>query len=416
MIASTLVYFLDTRHPGYDLDPIISKSVTKRIGRSLALDSALAAFTSVVDALGSPSGEIDSQTLRKFTTGLGAMQAALGDQQARYTPETLCAGYILWVCHTWMANSTNISRGHGEGLVHLMGVMAQKPRDDEFLSEVLDRVGASLVSLGHYPRKGMRCIPVANKPQVLESLFNSKVQLFPWIQSFMKKPGPKPDPPPSQAKPPPQTKHEGQDDSRSYGAFDINVAAMLPGLMRHPKQNLATIGFVYAYVLKEYPRIANSVQHLDQVGQLRQRVIQSFLCTIGVTFNAFLRSINPDNERSAAERASFCKDAISLAEAARVERPLAAHHVPYLLVSAWCVAEGDTKQKLRALLEEYKTLPAMTRFQKYASNWKEAPSKLSREIPWMPAYESGEQDEGYSDGEDVLEKVEAEGYEYCCIL
>lgn len=126
---------MDSTHPGYSVHAWRSSvlgELPRRMGHSATLDASVATFTSLLESLHLPSPfqQPDNTSLQLYITSIKALQKALATPKARYQTSTLCSAYLLAQCHVWMAQNMNISRGHGEGLSHLISVLLlQKPKD-----------------------------------------------------------------------------------------------------------------------------------------------------------------------------------------------------------------------------------------------------------------------------------------------
>lgn len=210
---------------------------------------------------------------------------------------------------------------------------------------------------------------------------------------------------------------------------------MMQQLIRQPRENMEWIRWAYHSTAREaYPKWneflvtqGSATATTGVKGQKRTsrdvrvqnvyRDLPAVYIAMSLPLNAFLRTRASDSEQKllAEERAAFCAHAIRLADETKVQRPLAAYHIPGAIAAAWCVADSeDSKQRLRQLLEDYRDDFSMRRFLMAFSKWREAPEKLSREIPWFPAYKP-------KGGRGSREKrdtgaIDSEMYEYCCIL
>lgn len=204
---------------------------------------------------------------------------------------------------------------------------------------------------------------------------------------------------------------------------DLRVFAMIPDLIRHPKENKERIQWAYNSILDQY--LQTKIFTSANVGKLSWNTHDGWRCNeqhgmfiaIGVTLNAVLRALYPSNMLLTTEQAMFCADAIILAERAKQERPLAAHHVPQAIVSAWCVAaDSKTKQMLRQLIEDYRTTYAMAKLVQHILYWPAAPRKL-RDIPWFTLYrKKGGTETAYTLNTGETTKVDSGMDEFCCIL
>lgn len=126
--------------------PAIFSELPQRICYSTTLSASVTAFTSILDSQQSPFNQPSPRILQLYVSGLKALRDSLSNPIERYDSNTICAALILGNCHIWMAQNTNISRGHAEGLAHLISIAVQNDLEDPFLYSVLSAIGASLVS------------------------------------------------------------------------------------------------------------------------------------------------------------------------------------------------------------------------------------------------------------------------------
>lgn len=358
-IADTLIYFLGSTHQGYNLKPFrlsVFGELPRRIGYSAALDASLAAFTSLLETRQSPSEQLNPRSLQLYASGLKTLESSIANPSSRYRSDTLCAAYILSECHIWQGRNAKLSRGHAEGLVYLISNIACQDLKDMFLRGICYAITANLLQ---------------------DSVFNPNVQLNPWIQELYDMP-----------EQPLRPLLDIQAMSR-LPTCELRVFAMLPNLIRRPKENEEQIQWIYSYILDQYlqVKVFISANRETSCWNAYDGIIcnerHGLFIAIGITLNALLRGFNPNNILLVSQRSIFCADAIILAERAKQERPLAAHHVPQAIVAAWCVTEDDaTRDKLRLLIEEYRSTFAMAKLVQHMSCWPEAPAKL-REIPWF---------------------------------
>ncbi|OAA39063.1 hypothetical protein NOR_06323 [Metarhizium rileyi] len=382
-IADTLIYFLGSTHQGYNLKPFrlsVFGELPRRIGYSAALDASLAAFTSLLETRQSPSEQLNPRSLQLYASGLKTLESSIANPSSRYRSDTLCAAYILSECHIWQGRNAKLSRGHAEGLVYLISNIACQDLKDMFLRGICYAITANLVS-GRSPemRRETRIKKRTNvgNSQLQDSVFNPNVQLNPWIQELYDMP-----------EQPLRPLLDIQAMSR-LPTCELRVFAMLPNLIRRPKENEEQIQWIYSYILDQYlqVKVFISANRETSCWNAYDGIIcnerHGLFIAIGITLNALLRGFNPNNILLVSQRSIFCADAIILAERAKQERPLAAHHVPQAIVAAWCVTEDDaTRDKLRLLIEEYRSTFAMAKLVQHMSCWPEAPAKL-REIPWF---------------------------------
>lgn len=244
-----------------------------------------------------------------------------------------------------------------------------------------------------------------------DSIFNRNILLNPWVQNLY-----------DVLQLPPRPADDIYARSR-FPHFELRVLAMIPDLLRHPRQNKERIHWVYNYTLDQY--LLTKTFFSANKNKPSWNSFDGLTCNepygayiaIGLMLNALLRVLSPSHVLLATEQSIFCTDAVDLAERAKLERPLAAHHIPQAIVSAWCVArDSKTKEKLRQLIEDYRTTYAMAKLVQHVSCWKAAPIKL-REIPWFRLHCAKADTEGGSaintGGTEIIDK---EMYEACCIL
>lgn len=249
--------------------------------------------------------------------------------------------------------------------------------------------------------------------QVQDAVFNPNIQLNPWIQELYDVPG----------KPLGSSLEIG--NALSLPTCELGVLAMIPDLIRCPGENKERIKWTYSYILDQYVQVkvvitaTEGTPLWDAYDGVVCNERQGFFISIGITLNAFLRTFYPKDMLLVNQRSIFCADAITLAERAKRERPLSAHHVPQAIVSAWCVTEDKTqKEKLQQLMDDYQATFAMAKLTKHISYWREAPGSL-REIPRFTLCYDGNGDTESGSAANAgrgTEIINRGMQEYCCIL
>lgn len=149
IIGSTLMHILGSNHLGYNLKPYrisVFGELPKRIGSSVALDASLAAFISILQTQQSPLEQLNPKSRQLYFSGLSALQKSFQNPIERGHPNTLCAAFILGECDVWATNYADITRGYGEGIVHLMSDIVCQDLTDPFLRGVCSSMTANLVS------------------------------------------------------------------------------------------------------------------------------------------------------------------------------------------------------------------------------------------------------------------------------
>lgn len=140
-----LVSVLEVTDPRYDVfcyGPFI-KELPKRIGYNPALDASASAFASAVRGVKAKQRTVES--LHKYVAALHAVHQTLSDPTRAYSAETLCAVYLIMLCHTWVACKDDNYPNHGEGLGHLIGIMVNQEHSDPFLTQVMVTVSVAVV-------------------------------------------------------------------------------------------------------------------------------------------------------------------------------------------------------------------------------------------------------------------------------
>ncbi|KID80386.1 hypothetical protein MBR_01698, partial [Metarhizium brunneum ARSEF 3297] len=402
-LADSIVGLFEARHPGYNLSAIVRKSTVQHIGHSPVLDASLAALVGIVESLAPVESSSSLSRLQlcrsstgplhKYTSALGALRESLDNPVIRYQRDTLLAVFVLSSCHMWLVDGADESRGHMHGLAHLITAVLNKDVQLQDQAQFSDD---------------------ALKLAAIQLVFDATAE-------------------PRHVAPRPWHKGETKKPLWPYDFYclDISVYLIIPQLLRRPRENMQSIELIYNMIRRAYPRcvkdanpmhelaVEDKIEH-DAFIQAIQVEAQSLHIAIGLNFNAFLRASGRDfDDRQLAEdRAAFCADAATLAEKSKSQLPLSAHHIPLSTIAAWCTADqgSDLKIRLRRLLEDYRASYAMIHVLHSAPYWREAPEKLSREIPWFPKYIGSPRERTTIVTEDKSDEFDEEMYEYCCIL
>lgn len=69
-----------------------------RLGRNIALDSAVACLCTVYTNLMAADGTISNDAWRKYAQSLGALRLCLDDPERCFQSETICASIVLQTC------------------------------------------------------------------------------------------------------------------------------------------------------------------------------------------------------------------------------------------------------------------------------------------------------------------------------
>lgn len=246
-----------------------------------------------------------------------------------------------------------------------------------------------------------------------ESVFNTDIELAPWIWTVCAVYKPK------------HLPKGGTGNNNCAGAgyvfqsCEFETLAVVSNLMQNPKANINQIHSVYTMIRDEYAelkRFGDTViaqvctQPLTSTDAIRAQTsyhqAQSIMLAICLTFNAFLRDAHLARPTLENERAAFCADAVVLAEDGKLGRPLAAVHIPLSTTAAWLVStENEQRERLRVLLDDYQGNFGMLYFINMLSQWENAPRRL-RDLAWFPRDGDRQRD---------LASV-TDAYRNCCIL
>ncbi|KAK2612207.1 hypothetical protein QQS21_001783 [Conoideocrella luteorostrata] len=338
-----LVSVLEVTDPGYDVFSFGSfiKEIPKRIGHNPALDAAASAFASAVKGARSKQRSVES--LRKYAISLQAVQNTINDPEKTYSAETLCAIYLIMVCHDWVVSKYDKYPNHGEALSHLLKIMVDREPQDPFAIQVMVTAGIAVI---------------------LENVFNPAINVQPWIHKLA-------DLSQSSA----ANKRADASPGINFNCLEVDKLGSIPELIYKPWENIDRIQSLYESIWSVYP----GIKHFGEtvivpacVGPLSLlplkltraltcfHAAQCLMISIGIAMNGFLRCVNPTDQPLADECYELCTDAISLAERAKVQRPLAAGHIAMLIVVALLSSNDDDQQAtLRRLMCEYEDDYAM---------------------------------------------------------
>lgn len=76
-----------------------------RLGRNVALDSAVACLCTVYADLLASEGTISKDSWRKYAQSLEALRLCLDDPGRCFQSETICASIVLQLCEVWYFHS-----------------------------------------------------------------------------------------------------------------------------------------------------------------------------------------------------------------------------------------------------------------------------------------------------------------------
>ncbi|QPG98142.1 hypothetical protein C2857_007303 [Epichloe festucae Fl1] len=288
--------------------------------------------------------------------------------------DTKFAMKLYKYCELFWCSGGNQLRGYGEDLDCLMRIVSQlSPHDRQ---------------IGEDPRNIIvrNALNALATDVLVDTMINSDAPLGPWLYHVSRLSAPQ-----NLLSPNCQIHHY---------CFNLHVYAMMPKLIRHPSENKDKIRTYYLLSLDSYRHLDLTVTRPVRTPRRRpwpsvaeracHRESQAIRIAISITLNAFLQKWDMlPRERLVEEHSLLCVDAIQLAEqqsTGEAPWPWSAQFIPHSTFAAYCVAQSSTKSRLRQLLDSQRRAPPMWNFLKEAAHWREAPSKLAREIPWFPVH------------------------------
>lgn len=144
-LAMSSVYVIEDAHPGFNVRGFFPVILPSRIGHSPALDASVAALFSTLESVKESTSRQKAVVARRnYVSGLESIQKALNNPKLRYNLHTLWAANFLYICHVWMGDRMN-GLGHGEGIAHLLRVLAHQSQADKFSDVTIGMITANLV-------------------------------------------------------------------------------------------------------------------------------------------------------------------------------------------------------------------------------------------------------------------------------
>jgi len=108
-IASAFIFILEVTDLRYDLScygPFL-KDIPERLGSNIALDASVNVLTSAFPTLYTRQQSLE--TLSRYVNALKALRICLNDPLQVWTANTLCAIYLLVICHVRTSHQPSIS-------------------------------------------------------------------------------------------------------------------------------------------------------------------------------------------------------------------------------------------------------------------------------------------------------------------
>ncbi|KAH7348314.1 hypothetical protein BKA65DRAFT_594168 [Rhexocercosporidium sp. MPI-PUGE-AT-0058] len=320
----------------------------RRLGTNDALDASVGALAAAYPYV--HTKRLSPDMLSKYGHALKTLRIYLSDPKRAYTPDTLCAIYLMDVCQSWIGRREDLLKSHGEIMAHFLNAAPVDKWRDSFEIEMLITISAAVA---------------------MESFANSRIQLdefFAKLDDAYRKPfGPK-----------------------KYFDKDAPLSITLPSLanmgkyFRDPELYIVEIAAMYQEALMDYntarQRLTVSAETLAVARTplesypvtKRYTAVQAAVGLIGsivLNLGSILRIFSPDDVALSADAARFSSEMILLSESAMQYRPLGSCYMPFCLVSAWAATDGTAEQaEIERMLEEWQNDFQETRWMNMA-NW-----------------------------------------------
>jgi hypothetical protein len=144
--AGSLGSVLQVTDPRYDVFSfgLFMSELPQRLGHSVALDAAASAFVSALQDLRARNQT--PGTISKYVGALSAVQKSLGDDGTAYSPETLCAIFLVMAAQPWLSMKGDRHYSHGQGMSHLLRILVDRKPQDDFVRTLISSVSVVVVS------------------------------------------------------------------------------------------------------------------------------------------------------------------------------------------------------------------------------------------------------------------------------
>lgn len=310
--------------------------IPRRLGTNDALDASVGALAASFPYM--HTKQLSADMLNKYGHALKTLRIHLSDPAKAYTPDTLCAIYLMDICQSWIGRRDDLLHSHGEVMAHFLNAAPVDKWKDSFEVEMLVTI----------------CAAVA-----MESFANPKIQLDEFLAKL-------------------DDVHGTQYGPRRY--FDEQrepYSITLPGLanlgkyFRDPELYIVEIAAMYQESLVDYEmarkRLATTRETLKAVRTplemypvtkqyTASQAMFGLVGSIILDMGSVLRVFSPDDLSLAAEAAKVSSEMMLLAQDAMQYRPLGSSYIPFCLVSAWAAADGTSERAdVERMLEDWQS-------------------------------------------------------------
>ncbi|KAG4432416.1 hypothetical protein IFR05_012106 [Cadophora sp. M221] len=307
--------------------------IPRRLGTNDALDASVGALATAFPYV--HTKQLSSDMLRKYGHALRTLRMYVSDPKTAYTPDTLCAIYLMGVCQSWIGKRDDLLPSHGEVMAHFLNATPVDKWRDSFEVEMLITIGAAVV---------------------MESFTNPRIHLgefFSKLDDMNRKPfGPK-----------------------RYIENDVSLSITLPSLanvgtyVENPELYIVEIAAMYQETLMDYDTARQCLTTFIETTLVDRTSLELYPVTkqytamqasvgligsIVLNLGSILRVFSPDDLALSAVAARLSSEMLWLAESTMQYRPLGSCYIPFCLVSARAATDGETERAhIERMLEEW---------------------------------------------------------------
>ncbi|KAF2096262.1 hypothetical protein NA57DRAFT_67772 [Rhizodiscina lignyota] len=334
VLVSAFISTLEVKHPGYDLSCYgwFLQDIPKRLGTNDALDAAVGAISAAYSSIYTRQRSVE--TFSRYGHALRTLRVCLNDHKKSHSVDTLCAIYLIMVCQGFIGRRDDQETRHGEGMALILNTIGSRETQGSF-------EGSMLFTL---------CLPA-----LIESTYNPKVQLGPWIEKLLVKTYGPPTPDPR--------------DEFSPHKLAVHSIADMPRFIRDPELHYVDMQYTYQLIQAEYPKLQQRVAKLeDEVSSTKtptlpfmklqhaHQATYGIIMTAALILNGMLRAFEPYNYALVEDSILFTNEVLALAEKAARYRPLGAGYIPLCLMAAWATLDDTSKRaEVEMMLAVYQT-------------------------------------------------------------
>ncbi|KAF2665055.1 hypothetical protein BT63DRAFT_392410 [Microthyrium microscopicum] len=331
LAASGFMSALQVTDIRYDLSiyGAFFKEIPRRMGTNDALDASVYALTKASSSV--RTHQVSPELYDSYSYALKMLRVCLDDPEKTRSSETLCAIYLLMILQGWIGKRDDQCPNHGEVMAYLLNAAVPNKWEGQFESDLL--VTLTIIA-------------------IMESFFNPKIRLEPWLLIFPEHFGPRSAP----------------SDMSVIESLKIRALARVPEFLQHPslywneirvyyqqlQADTATMRTVHTSIQNAFhsPDTPGSALHILRRHHVRYSTAYGIVLCIAIILNAVICSYEPTISL-AHESAIFVDIVIDLAEQASQYRPLGSSSMPLFLMAALAVTDDLAKRTHveRVLLE-----------------------------------------------------------------